>query len=757
MLVLGTRMHVVTFLIIIFEMLFFFYQIVHYLSRPSDKKRFYYLILLYLLIQYNMASGLFPDPRYSLSITFQNIIIFGAGYIMGMYFPYYFYKVFNLKKMRFYAYWGSFLFLFLPFVFLFLVPYYITGDLERCKKFILIVAFLYALSFIYSLSNAIKNQSFEEKVLFPKNEIISVFIGSFFWISLPVISYFEVNANAFFEPIFDFNDTSQVIEMITTNAGLLIMTILFMRQSIRQSRLEYEKLLESEAKLQEMNLRLQKSNDELLLKVQERTKELELANEQRINTFINLAHDIKTPLILINNYLSHFVNKAPQAEALTIVQHNIKKLTKNAVNFFDSERIRKGIVMYDHEQISDFSLLINSKLPLFEEYCKKKNIYITTSVEEDIYIKSDPEALERIINNIVENAIKYTPTEGKIYITLKPAENGTIQFIVKDTGIGIPKERHTSVFDSFHQIESKKINSQGMGLGLSITKKIVEDLHGQIIINSDPEKEAGTEISMKFLKHTIKTQDVITDLKTDSTLFLPEIYTLTAADTLDNNGLPTLLIVEDNIQLINLICERFRGKYNFHIALNGTEAIDKLKRMKHLDLIISDVMMDKGDGFDLYENVLLQKRFRHIPFIFITAREEDKLKGLAMGAIDYILKPFLIDELIFKIDSVLANLSEQRKAVVESAYNSIIAGTSNEQVPAQLSQRKFEENCMKYNLTPQEKKIVPLIAKGQSNKEIASVLFISDKTVKKHLQNMFDKLDVTGKLELLHKLEIIVP
>lgn len=758
MLVFGTKMHIVTFLIIIFEMLFFFYQIVHFLSRPSDKPRLYYLVLLYLLIQYNIISGLFPNPEYSIPVELQNTILFAAGFIMGMYFPYYFYKAFNLTKLKFYAYWGSVFFVFLPFIVLFLIPYYITKDLEASKKLLLIVAFLYASSFLYSLNRAIREQSKEQKVLRFRNEIISVYIGAIFWISLPVISYIEVMTNAFFKPIFNFNDTSQVIEMIVTNAGLVMMTVVFIRQSIRQSRAEYEKLQESEAKLQEMNLKLQEmniklqqSNDELLLKVAERTKELEIANEQRTNTFINLAHDIKTPLTLIDNFLEEYIQK-PDIRSLHVVKNNIEKLKTNIVNFFDIERIRKGVIIYNHEQICNFSKILNEVVFLFQRYSVKKQIEIRTAIDDNVFIKADPESLQRIVNNIIENALKYTNETGHIDVKLNSINNQII-FSVKDTGVGIPIELHEKIFDPSFQIQQKKINDQGMGLGLSITKRILDGIRGEIKIKSDPDKEEGTEIIILFPFHHFAGNSTIADHVVTSEGYY-EIEQLIAKDEIYNDHLPTLLIIEDNIPLLNFIYNKLRVKYNLYIALNGNQAIEKLKTINRLNLIISDVMMDNGDGFELHDLIYQQKRFKHIPFIFLTAKTEDKKKGLELGAIDYIHKPFSIDELIYKIDSILNNISEQINTFSNILHQSAIIRNSIEK-PAQSESFRdlFEENCLKYSLTPQERKIVPLIAIGKTNKEIAEALFISDKTVKRHLQNMFEKVGAAGKRELIHILE----
>lgn len=173
MLVFGTEIHIVTFLISLFEMVFFCYQVVYYLSRPTDKNRLYYLILLYLLIQYNILSGLFPDKNISINIILQSIISYSATFAMAMYFPYYFYKVFDLSKLKFYVYWGSVVFLLIPLIACFVIPYCITGNLELSRRMVTVIPFFYALSFLYSLISAIKAKSKETQT--SKKEVRSRF------------------------------------------------------------------------------------------------------------------------------------------------------------------------------------------------------------------------------------------------------------------------------------------------------------------------------------------------------------------------------------------------------------------------------------------------------------------------------------------------------------------------------------------------------------------------------------------------------
>lgn len=253
-------------------------------------------------------------------------------------------------------------------------------------------------------------------------------------------------------------------------------------------------------------------------------------------------------------------------------------------------------------------------------------------------------------------------------------------------------------------------------------------------------------------EYIVSSNESISELKNAESYF--EIEQLTIQEKAFTEELPSIMVVEDNIPLLNYTVEKLQEKYNVYFALNGEEAMEKLKTVKHLDLLISDVMMDKGNGFELYRNIVSQEKFNHIPVIFLTAKTtiEDKIHGLSLGAIDYIFKPFSIVELTNKIDSVLNNLSQQRKAIINQAYNSLINNTYESKVIPSNS-NTFENNCIKFLLTTREKEVIKLIKKGQTYKEIADNLCISDKTVAKHLQNAFEKTNVTNKLELLSKLE----
>ena len=165
-------------------------------------------------------------------------------------------------------------------------------------------------------------------------------------------------------------------------------------------RTEHKRLIDSERKLLHWNTKLHHE-------VEKRTRELKKINEQSTNTFVSLAHEAKTPLTLMSNYLNDYLNKGPHSEEIYIIKKNIDKLSADIINFFDLERFKKGLVLYDHDVLSDFSDLLSNSLILFSAFAKNRGITIKRQIQEEIWVKCDPVALDRIINNLIENAIKF--------------------------------------------------------------------------------------------------------------------------------------------------------------------------------------------------------------------------------------------------------------------------------------------------------------------------------------------------------------
>lgn len=205
-----------------------------------------------------------------------------------------------------------------------------------------------------------------------------------------------------------------------------------------------------------------------------------------------------------------------------------------------------------------------------------------------------------------------------------------------------------------------------------------------------------------------------------------------------------------------MLLQKLKPRYNVVFARNGLEGLSRLEHLISLDLIISDVMMNDMDGFEFCQAVATMERYVHIPFIFLTAKStaDDRLKGLGLGAIDYIEKPFRMEEVIRKIESILANLKRQRTAVVSHAYQTLLTDPILSRSSVTRQRCAFTDNCKKYRISSREVEIIKLVMKGHPYKIISDQLNISNKTVAKHISNIFQKVGVNNKVELFNKLEV---
>lgn len=479
-------------------------------------------------------------------------------------------------------------------------------------------------------------------------------------------------------------------------------------------------------------------------------------SDLREQTFINIAHEIRTPLTLINNSLDEYVADHEPNEKLEAIKLHISKLTRDVVNFFDLEKLEKGFEPYDHGQILNFSETLRLNLLLFEALVSKKNITLESNIDEEIYVKADPVAIESIIQNLFENAIKYTNEGGKIFIDLV-STSGEVTFSVKDNGIGIKEGMQNLVFRPYYQIKTKKRNSDGMGLGLPIVKKIVDRLGWKISLES--KEGEGTSFSVKMPIHLMPkmNQDLKIDIKKYTHLGLDNIA---VKDIIHDGTRNNLLVVEDNLEMLKYLVCKLGEKYNVYAAKSGTEALDKLKTIKRVDLIISDIMMDGIDGIEFYKRVLKDEQLNHIAFIFLSAKTAKKSReeGLALGALDYIDKPFDFIELGHKVESILANKQKQLSifgsALIHNTLNAMPANSNKQYWERQKVQNEdsFESACKSFGLTPKEIEVSRFVSLGLPYKQIADKLNISERTVHTHMKKIFEKVSVSNKVELINKL-----
>ncbi|MBN2536549.1 MAG: response regulator, partial [Spirochaetales bacterium] len=419
------------------------------------------------------------------------------------------------------------------------------------------------------------------------------------------------------------------------------------------------------------------------------------------------------------------------------------------VNLFDLEKLNKKQKFYDHNQLINFSNILKIKIIMFKEVASNKKIKIEKKIEENIYIRIDPFALDRIINNLIDNAIRYSNTNGYIEIILREIAD-KVEFIIKDTGIGIQKENLKNIFEPYYQLTHEKKNLQGIGIGLSIIKKILDDIDAEVEVKS--EYNEGSEFIIHFEKLPKKS------MLFNSSEILPcsnpidFLYNFELKKEELCIGKPILLIVEDNINLLAYLQNSLLDKYNIYYSLNGKEAIKKLNYMPKPDLIISDIMMDEMDGFDFFKHISGNDEYKSIPFIFITARYnlKDKIHGLQSGAIDFIFKPFSIHELDAKIQSIIRMQTTQKENNFKEMEKKLAGIIRDDIIKDRFNSSNFDIRCKNNRITPREKDIITLLMKGYEYKEIAYTLNISINTLKPTINKIYKKLKVTNKVELVN-------
>jgi signal transduction histidine kinase/DNA-binding NarL/FixJ family response regulator len=474
---------------------------------------------------------------------------------------------------------------------------------------------------------------------------------------------------------------------------------------------------------------------------------LEISNQQKSRFFINLAHEIKTPLTLLENYLEKYITKKGEEDELLIMRRNIQKLRRDMLDYLNYENLERGSICFDKQDVIDLAKFLDEKIKLFLPFANKKLLTVKQNIEPLLFIKFNLQAIDQVLNNLLENSAKYTPNNGNIDISLKK-EACTIVLTVQNSGDFIMPDQLIHLFDPFYQLSHEKLNAQGIGMGLYTIKKIL-DSEGSTI-NVESTKDTGVVFQINF-----PVCDELNDYaEAEFKISEPDIkyFSGEVSDSTYQTNRKILLLVEDHNDLLLFLRDELCESYNIYVAANGKKAIQKLDKIPLPDLIISDIMMDEMDGYELLQKTLMDERFNHIPFIFLTARSntDEKITGLGHGAFDFITKPFSIDELRLKIRNILDYHERLTKvAVCQLKEQFSISMAENIE---KINARTFGENTSRYNLTAREIDILVQLKKGLKYEDIGEQLNISEYTVIRHVQNIYRKTSSTAKVELLQKM-----
>lgn len=416
--------------------------------------------------------------------------------------------------------------------------------------------------------------------------------------------------------------------------------------------------------------------DQLILQQHIHAEEM---GEAKIKFFMNISHEIRTPLTLIITPLLSLIkeDKEPHRQGIyEIIRKNSERILHLINQMMDLRKIEKGQMMMRMCQ-TDMVGFINEEYELFRQQALAKNIdfeYQHDSEELPVWI--DRNNFDKVIINILSNAFKFTPTAGHILLSLTHTDHHAY-ISIKDSGIGIPKDKLETIFQRFYQSPSDPNDRNiGTGIGLDLTRSLVELHYGSISArNNEGEKGSKFEHGSEFIiriplgKDHLKPEELIDEekVKEEQNLELADVKQLeqevketenaekseSAAVTTDMQGkLPAsargnkaeIVIVEDEEDIQDYLKAQLASDFKIRTYPNGKVALNEILKNKP-DLIISDVMMPEMDGTTLCTKLKANINTNDVPIILLTAksREEDQLEGLQTGADAYILKPFNMD------------------------------------------------------------------------------------------------------------------
>ena len=389
-------------------------------------------------------------------------------------------------------------------------------------------------------------------------------------------------------------------------------------------------------------------------------------DELKNRFFANISHEFRTPLTLILGLAKKTVEKSKDQtsrEDAGVIRRNAKRLNGLVSQLLDLSKLESGNMTLQTSPINIIPLLKGLVLS-FASFAERKRITLKfNSDENEIVAYLDKDKIEKIITNLLSNAFKFTPNGGRIEFSITTSHSN-IEIAVSDTGIGISSERVDKIFDRFYQVDSSHTREQeGTGLGLALTKELVELHKGKIKVESSEGKGSTFTVTLPLGKDHLKPEEIIEGTFETEEIVPKEVEVISEYENakvrsdieiITEEGKLLILVVEDNTDVRNYIKGNLEKEFRILEAINGEDGFNQA--IKHIpDLIISDIMMPKMDGFELCDQIKNDEKTSHIPVIMLTAKatSKDKIEGYKTGADDYIMKPFDTQVLRVRINNLI--------------------------------------------------------------------------------------------------------
>jgi signal transduction histidine kinase/DNA-binding response OmpR family regulator/ligand-binding sensor domain-containing protein len=408
-----------------------------------------------------------------------------------------------------------------------------------------------------------------------------------------------------------------------------------------------------------IRLIIQRERDKTKFEIEKsRVHQAEEMTQMKLRFFTNISHELRTPLTLITSPLDKYIrnNIVPRANVLDMMYKNSRRLLELVNQILDFRKLENKQQQLKVIQQKNL-LLFHNIYSAYSYWSNDKKIDFNLKLPTENYtVYFDADIIEKIVSNLVSNAFKFTPENGKIDMEVNYKEiknhddivnSGLLSIVIRDTGKGIPKDVQKKIFERFYQLDDSTMASHGSGIGLSLSSELVELHQGTIQLES-----TEGEGSIFTVTIPVGLNNYAIDTSKQNTTIYPEIDPKSTM----------ILIAEDHEDIRNYLVEELSENYEIIEAEDGKIALQKAMATIP-DIIISDVMMPEINGIQLANQLKNNELTAHIPILFLSAKgsTEHKLEGLATGAEDYIQKPFNIQEIKYKI----RNLLETRNVLIE--------------------------------------------------------------------------------------------
>lgn len=452
-------------------------------------------------------------------------------------------------------------------------------------------------------------------------------------------------------------------------ALLFVFMFLFLRSFWKQK--QQQKLLVE----QNSELEKQRDNEKQL------NEQLQEATRSKLMFFTNVSHDLRTPLTLIAEpvrQLSSSTNLSDRQHTLMRIADKNVRILKRLINqVLDFRKYENGHMKPVLTEV-DIRNLVTEWTEAFNAVARKRDIKLSLDItgEGPEHIALDVEKIESVFFNLLSNAFKYTPDNGRIRVSLAFAAD-SVCISVDDTGRGISADDLSNIFDRFYQVD--KVHPNGSGIGLSLAKAFVEMHGGTIEVESEPSKGSIFSVTLP-IKHVAKKAVSVESHISDSDIAseLDRVYINTRVENDENTdnkeddaSKPILLIIDDNPDILTLVSSLLSEQYQIITAPNGSEGV-RLAAKYVPDLVVCDVMMPVMDGLECCRRIKTEVSTSHIPVLMLTAcsMDEQRVQGYEAGADGYVSKPFNSEVLLARCKSLIEN-RRRIKDVLKSSYNPV--------------------------------------------------------------------------------------